>query len=96
MKLSKFRDDPDNLEIASTSGDIAWGHLKEWHQARDLEIKITAEQCRSLALDICVEDGGRIIKADDPVDDVAHEVLKRLGFKVTSGSIGFDAIIARL
>lgn len=95
MQLSQHRDDRENIEIATAAGDMAWGHIKEWHLARDLEIETSAEKCRELALDICVEWHGRKFNSD-PTEDICRETLRRLGFAVAHGELGFDAVLRKI
>ena len=95
MRLSKWRDCNDNEEIANCAGEMAWGAICSWAQARDVKPPTTADACRELAADICVEDGGRIVSDNDPAGDVAREVLSRNGYRVVSGHIGFDETIAK-
>jgi hypothetical protein len=87
--LTKWAD--ANSEFTTVVRDMVWAHIKDWHTARDIKPEITPAACQALADQIGVEWQGR---TDEDGTQMAVEILQRLGFRVASGTIGFDATLA--
>jgi hypothetical protein len=70
-----------NTEIADMATDIAWGALKSWHQARDIDPAMSRDDCRELA------ETALTARPTTPTDDgeyctdvLARCILKIYGF----------------
>ena len=100
MTLEQWLDANDNRETCNMAGDLAFDAIAGYHGARDLANEVTAETCRERAADLAF--AGRkgwdfgTTDPNDPAGEIARAVLDALGWRVASGSIGFDAVLAKL
>jgi hypothetical protein len=90
----------DNQDLCNVAGDLAFDALAAYFDARDQAREHTASQCKDLAED----EGYKARKGweygsrddSDPAGDLAKRVLERLGYRVRSGSIGYDATLTKI
>jgi len=98
MTLESWLEADENRELCNMAGDIAWDAVAGYHEARDIAVPVTAMQCKEMAADIAFDGRSgwtyRAADDNDPAGEIAKGVLAKLGFRVATGSIGFDATLA--
>lgn len=70
-------EDNDNPELIELAGDMAWGALKAWHQARDLVAQLDADDVRNWTVEAF--EGLVNSEQDDPTWAVAAETCRLAG-----------------
>lgn len=104
--IERWIDEDDNAERAELVGDIVWGALKGWSQARDRQPPASVEDCQRLGRRAAYwrdqEDTLPMDRAhsanpitDDPVDDAARAALDYLGYRVVGGDLGMRDCVIR-
>ncbi len=93
MSIAKWLDANDNEATVQIAADIAEDAIRGYATARDIAMPKDRTWIRDQAETIgyALRNG---VDANDPAGQIAREIIKEAGFQVTSGTIGFDALIS--